>query len=99
MKKADFIKMLNAYQDMSKSNILDDMMRDVSDRPVGYAVKEDDAGQEAIDTAERAAREAQKLANLEFKEMYRGAQRNDKCRCGSGDKYKKCCLPKVNAIR
>jgi preprotein translocase subunit SecA len=99
MKKTEFIKMLSAYQDMSKSNILADMMREVSDRPVGYTVKEDDAGQEAIDTAERAAREAKKLADIEFKEQYRGAQRNDKCRCGSGNKYKKCCLPKVNSIR
>jgi preprotein translocase subunit SecA len=99
MKKTEFIKMLSAYQDMSKSNILADMMREVSDRPVGYTVKEDDAGQEAIDTAERAAREAKKLADIEFKEQYRGAQRNDKCRCGSGNKYKKCCLPKVDSIR
>ena len=99
MKKTEFIKMLSAYQDMSKSNILADMFREVSDRPVGYTVKEDDAGQEAIDTAERAAREAKKLADIEFKEQYRGAQRNDKCRCGSGNKYKKCCLPKVDSIR
>jgi hypothetical protein len=99
MKKTEFIKMLSAYQDMSRSNILADMMREVSDKPVGYTVREDDAGQEAIDTAERAARDAQRLANIEFKEQFRGAQRNDKCRCGSGNKYKKCCLPKVNAIR
>jgi uncharacterized protein YecA (UPF0149 family) len=99
MKKTEFIKMLSAYQDMSKSNILADMMREVSDRPVGYTVKEDDAGQDAIDAAERAAREAQKLADAEFKEFYKGAQRNDKCRCGSDNKFKKCCLPKVNSIR
>jgi uncharacterized protein YecA (UPF0149 family) len=99
MKKTEFIKMLSAYQDMSKSNILADMMREVSDRPVGYTVKEDDAGQEAIDAAERADREAKRRGEIEFKEQYRGAQRNDKCRCGSGNKYKKCCLPKVNSIR
>ncbi len=99
MKKTEFIKMLSAYQDMSKSNILADMMREVADRPVGYTVKEDDAGQEAIDAAERAAREAKRREEIEFKESYRGAQRNDKCRCGSGNKYKKCCLPKVDSIR
>jgi uncharacterized protein YecA (UPF0149 family) len=99
MKKTEFIKMLSAYQDMSKSNILADMFREVSDRPVGYTVKEDDAGQEAIDTAERADREAKRREEIEFKEQYRGAQRNDKCRCGSENKYKKCCLPKVNSIR
>ena len=99
MKKEEFIKMLSAYQDMSKSNILADMMREVSDKSVGFTVREDDAGQEAIYAAEKAAREAQQLADIAFKEIYRGAQRNDKCRCGSGNKYKKCCLPKVNAIR
>jgi uncharacterized protein YecA (UPF0149 family) len=99
MKKTEFIKMLSAYQDMSKSNILADMFREVGDRPVGYTVKEDDAGQEAIDAAERADREAKRRGEIEFKEQYRGAQRNDKCRCGSGNKYKKCCLPKVNSIR
>jgi len=99
MKKTEFIKMLSAYQDMSRTNILKDIMAEVSDRPVGYTVKEDDAGQEEIDAAERAAREAKKLADIEFKERFRGAQRNDKCRCGSDNKYKKCCLPKVNAIR
>jgi uncharacterized protein YecA (UPF0149 family) len=99
MKKEEFIKMLSAYQDMSKSNILADMMREVSDRPVGFTVNEDDAGQEAIDAAERAEREATRAAEQEFKAKYNGAQRNDKCRCDSGNKYKKCCLPKVNAIR
>ena len=99
MKKEEFIKMLSAYQDVSKSNILADMMREVSDRPFGATVKEDDAGQIAIDETERAEREAMRQAEQEFKAKYHGAQRNDKCRCDSGNKYKKCCLPKVNAIR
>ena len=99
MNREKFIKMLSAYQDMSKSNILADMMREVSDRPVGFTVNEDDAGQIAIDEAEKAQREAMRQAEQEFKGKYHGAQRNDKCRCDSGLKYKKCCLPKVNAIR
>lgn len=99
MKKEEFIKMLSAYQDMSRSNILADMMREVSDASVGYTVREDDAGQEAIDLEERAQREATRLAEQEFKAKYHGAQRNEKCRCDSGLKYKKCCLPKVDAIR
>lgn len=99
MKREQFIKMLSAYQDMSKSDILADMMREVSDAPVGFTVNEDDAGQEAIDAAEKSEREATRAAEQEFKAKYHGAQRNDKCRCDSGLKYKKCCLPKVNAIR
>jgi RNA polymerase sigma factor (sigma-70 family) len=98
-KKEDFIKLMNAYQDMSKSNILADMMREVADKPVGYTVNEDDAGQEDIYAAEKAEREARRAAEQEFKSRYQGAQRNDKCRCGSGLKYKKCCLPKVEKIR
>ena len=99
MKKEEFMQMLSAYQDMSRTSIFADMMRETSDKAVGYTVKEDDAGQEDIYAEEKAQREAKRLADIEFKEKYRGAQRNDKCRCGSGNKYKKCCLPKVNAIR
>jgi len=99
MKKEEFIKMLSAYQDMSRSNILADMMREVGDKSIEYTVREDDAGQEAIDSEERAQREASRLAEQEFKAKYHGAQRNDKCRCDSGLKYKKCCLPKVDAIQ
>jgi uncharacterized protein YecA (UPF0149 family) len=62
-------------------------------------VNEDDAGQDAIDAAIKAKREADRLAEIQFKEKYHGAQRNDKCRCDSGLKYKKCCLPKVEKIR
>lgn len=98
-KKEDFIKLMSAYQDMSRSNILADMMREVADKPVGYTVNEDDAGQEDIYAAEKAEREARWAAEQEFKSRYQGAQRNDKCRCGSGLKYKKCCLPKVEKIR
>ena len=99
MKKNEFIKMLNVYQDMSRSNILASMMGELYDKPVGYTVREDDAGQEEITAAEKAEREARWAAEQEFKDKYHGAQRNDKCRCDSGLKYKKCCLPKVEKIR
>lgn len=103
MKREQFITMLNAYQNMGtsmgRSNIFADMMGDASDRFIGFTVQEDDAGQEEIDAAERAEREATRLAEQEFKAKYHGAQRNEKCRCDSGLKYKKCCLPKVSAIR
>jgi uncharacterized protein YchJ len=62
-------------------------------------INEDDAGQEDIYTAEKAEREARWAAEAEFKARYQGAQRNDKCRCGSGVKYKKCCLPAVEKIK
>jgi len=62
-------------------------------------IVEDDAGQTAIDTAIRAEQEAKRAAEAEFKNRFRGAQRNEKCRCGSEQKYKKCCLPLVEKIR
>lgn len=33
---------------------------------------------------------------IEIAGIYKAkTQRNDKCPCGSGKKYKKCCLPKI----
>lgn len=33
---------------------------------------------------------------LEKKDSLKKIGRNDKCVCGSGKKFKKCCLPKIN---
>ena len=62
-------------------------------------IKEDDAGQIAIDEAKKAARDAKRLADIELKDKFRGAQRNSTCRCESGLKYKKCCLPIIEKLR
>lgn len=69
-------------------------------------IVEADAGQKSIDEAkrEREAKERQKKyeerqKKLEWKRQYKGLGRNDKCICGSGKKYKKCCLVKVEKIR
>lgn len=40
--------------------------------------------------------EHQKL--LIWKAQYKGLGRNDTCICGSGKKYKKCCLTKCEKI-
>jgi hypothetical protein len=99
-RRHQFMNMFNTYsKGLSKNNILADMLREPGHDLSEPDVKEDDAGQEAIDAAIKAKREADRLAEQEFKEKYRGAQRNDKCRCDSGLKYKKCCLPKVEKIR
>lgn len=99
-RRKQFMNMLNTYsKELSRNNILADMLREPSSVPLESDIKEDDAGQEAIDAAIKAKREADRLAEIEFKEKYHGAQRNDKCRCESGLKYKKCCLPKVEKIR
>ena len=99
-RRQQFMNMLNIYsKELSRNNILTDMLREPSSVPSELDIKEDDAGQEAIDAAIKAEREAKWAAEQEFKARYHGAQRNDKCRCESGLKYKKCCLPKVEKIR
>lgn len=99
-RRRQFMNMLNTYsKELSRNNILADMLREPGHDLSEPDVKEDDAGQEAIDAAIKAKREADRLAEIEFKGRYHGAQRNDKCRCDSGLKYKKCCLPKVEKIR
>jgi hypothetical protein len=90
-KKREFLSMMNMY-----NNVLGSIMSGEMDSP---GIPEDDAGQIAIDTAIRAEREAKRAAELEFKSRFRGLQRNEKCRCGSEKKYKKCCLPLVEKIR
>jgi uncharacterized protein YecA (UPF0149 family) len=63
---------------------------------------ESDAGQIQIDEELRKRREEKRQKEFEEKEeikkgliKFKGANRNDTCPCGSGKKYKKCCLNKV----
>ena len=96
-KTQEFKGMMNYFQHMGAT---DSKYMFGSDGPQSHTnIKEDDAGQEDIWEAERQEREAKRNAEIEFKARYRGAQRNEKCPCGSGLKYKKCCLPKVEKIR
>lgn len=76
-------------------------------RPPGSDVKitEEDAGQKAINDAREKRIHEQwkrdKQAREELKEeytFYSSLGRNDICLCGSGKKYKKCCLKKFENI-
>lgn len=62
----------------------------------GNTYIENDAGQKDIDEAllkKRAERLAEKKRLIEeYNIKFKGIGRNDICRCGSGIKYKKCCL-------
>ena len=98
-RRRQFMNMLNIYAKETRTNMLADMLKEPGHDLTEPDVNEDDAGQDAIDAAIKAKREADRLAEIQFKEKYHGAQRNDKCRCDSGLKYKKCCLPKVEKIR
>lgn len=66
---------------------------------------ESDAGQHAIDDEEKRKRDEKRQKYLEEKEAakqhvlkYKGANRNDKCPCGSGKKFKKCCLTELGSL-
>jgi hypothetical protein len=80
----------NVFSDMSCRSWHDD------------SITESDAGQEKIDDDERKRKEEERIAReekryekaLEIKK-YKGLSRNDICICGSGLKYKKCCLTKI----
>jgi len=69
-------------------------------------IKEDDAGQKQIDKIKQRKREIENEKKLKQKQIdkqfilkYKGLRRNDLCICGSGKKYKHCCLPKVQKIK
>jgi hypothetical protein len=96
-KKIEFTNMLNYYQNMGASD--SKYLLGPNGIQPHTNIQEDDAGQDAIWKAERARQKAIQDEAQEFKERFQGAQRNEKCRCGSNVKYKKCCLPKVNTIK
>jgi len=66
---------------------------------------ESDAGQKSIDEERRKRideqyEERKRLKKLQEEEelKYKGVGRNDDCPCGSGKKYKKCCLIRIQNI-
>ena len=65
-------------------------------------ISEDDLGYEKIRDENRAKEKAERQLKIEerdnLKAKYSGLTRNDKCGCGSGLKFKNCCLPKINEI-
>lgn len=73
----------------------------------GYEPKiiESDAGQNQIDeykreldAEKRRQRKIKEAENEELKKKFHKLGRNEKCRCGSGKKYKKCCWIKIQKI-
>lgn len=68
-------------------------------------IRESDAGQRVIDERERQKRaaiyEERRLLRekrLAEAKKYSHLGRNDTCICGSGKKYKKCCLERIRTI-
>ena len=93
-KKKKFEDMLSLYG--MNRNILEELLYD---SPISEII-ETDAGQNRIDEEKRKKRERiiqeQKEKAEEYNLFYKKANRNDPCPCGSGNKYKHCCLPKFH---
>lgn len=57
---------------------------------------ENDAGQKRIDEEEKHLRDEaykkKKEEERQYNEKFKGISRNELCRCGSGKKFKKCCI-------
>lgn len=95
---------LSKYENYMKAafgpgrNILRELFEEM---PVGIQqsdIIEDDAGQKEINQArfeERSRQEAiRRESHKEYTLHYKHLGRNEKCYCGSGNKYKKCCADK-----
>lgn len=89
---------------LGSSNPLDSMMGEGGWQE--RRVIEADAGQKEIDEVYR--KEAQKeyvirqkirAEKLEEAKKFKTLLRNDPCACGSGVKYKKCCLTRIKAVK
>lgn len=88
MKRREFNNILNIYR-----RPLDSIF---SETRVGYDVIECDAGQLRIDENKKKQREEAKRIGQEmlddYNTNYKKLNRNDKCNCGSGKKFKQCHL-------
>jgi len=89
-----FANMFDTYR---TGSIMQELFRNES--RMGFDVHESDAGLLTIEKYEKEERELAKLIrNEEIRKIrieFKGIQRNETCRCGSGIKYKKCCMNSV----
>lgn len=62
-------------------------------------IYESDAGLLKIEEAKQKEKDEQKQKDLAFVQPYLKLQRNEKCACNSGKKFKVCCKQKVDEIK
>jgi len=76
----------------------EDALNDVKKDPI--VIIESDAGYVEAMRIQHEKNMAQKHEfNMRYAEIYSKLGRNDKCGCGSGIKYKKCCMDSQNQLR
>lgn len=97
-KKGEYEKLFQTYLSMGSLSMDSGFFTESAPRII-----EADAGQKEIN--KKAAEERQKRKEALQKEYedyavtFKPLNRNDKCACGSGKKYKQCCLPKFRQKR
>ena len=100
-KKNEFEEVLGLMSGLGRRNTLLDMF---SEPGSDVKIRESDAGQKKLDEISKKIRdkkyEEQRQKREEEKaemKKYKHLGRNDLCICGSGLKYKKCCLTKIQS--
>lgn len=78
--------------------VLKDMFGQFASNNIGTNVLEDDAGLIEQENKIKQERIAERNRKIDYLNSFKGINRNETCRCGSGKKYKKCCSDKVNEI-
>ena len=105
-RKKDNQRILNDYLSFGYNH--NPLMELLMETPSSWETRivESDAGQKSIDEAieqkkreEAYERHLKRQELLKWKAQYKGLGRNDMCICGSGNKYKKCCLDKVEKVK
>ena len=94
-------------EDLFSFKFLSDMTRSPFDEDWPKPeIVESDAGQKSIDEAAQKIRDEEhrleqidRQRQVEEKIKYSSVGRNDLCLCGSGKKYKKCCLQRISEYR
>ena len=106
MKKESKFPMMDKYIGGILSGRQDNSFSTSMEDAYAPRIIEEDAGQKAIDDAEYAVRlgisreqEAARQKLREEAQKFEVLERNDKCACGSGKKYKACCMKKYQPNR
>lgn len=96
--RVEFRKILDSIQNPIPDS--DHIVNPYGNEPtVEVKIIEHDAGQKRVDEQIQKDRIAKREADSKEVDVYRKAGRNEKCLCGSGLKYKKCCLNRINDLK
>lgn len=94
--------MFKEFTKTSDERLVEDLLHMFSSPGSDIEISESDAGQKDIDEEDKKIRDVQweerrriRVEQEEEAAKYAKLNRNDICICGSGIKFKKCCLPRI----